>query len=289
MLGVYTTVEAFFGTFATLRRPSQLERNANYHLFKNGIKPMWEDPANANGGKWTITLRGTNPALLDRSWMWLVLALIGEELDENDSITGAVCSTRAKGDRIALWVRHKNEVDVVNRLGRRLVHLLDVEKEPGVSLEFQFMMGQPTAPARYISIHNPPVAGTPGGQQHGGSPAGGSRSGYGRRGSEQLGPAPGAYGQHQNQYGGGIGLGLGGPIGRATHSPGSGVVGLPGPGALGVGGGVGLGGLIGRTHSPGPPAGTGGSGTLSGGVPLGHKAAAIPEPKRSGPGGNGAA
>jgi translation initiation factor 4E len=31
-----------------LRLPSQLHKNANYHMFKNGIKPMWEDPANAN-------------------------------------------------------------------------------------------------------------------------------------------------------------------------------------------------------------------------------------------------
>jgi len=25
-----------------------MENSANYHLFKDGIKPVWEDPANAN-------------------------------------------------------------------------------------------------------------------------------------------------------------------------------------------------------------------------------------------------
>jgi hypothetical protein len=30
-----------------LRLPSHLNKNANYHMFKNRIKPMWEDPANA--------------------------------------------------------------------------------------------------------------------------------------------------------------------------------------------------------------------------------------------------
>jgi translation initiation factor 4E len=117
MLGIYTTVESFMSIFSTLRRPSQLERNSNYHLFKDGIKPMWEDAANQNGGKWIITLKGTNTALLDRSWMWLVLALIGEELDDNDDVTGAVVSTRSKGDRIALWIRNKNDVDLVNKIG----------------------------------------------------------------------------------------------------------------------------------------------------------------------------
>lgn len=140
MLGQYDTVEKFMTIFRTLRRPSQLERNSNYHLFKNNIKPMWEDPANTKGGKWTITLRGANQALLDRSWMWLVMALIGEDIDEADDICGAVVSTRTKGDRIALWVRDKSNVDLVNKIGRKFVSVLDLEKESGVSLEFSANM-----------------------------------------------------------------------------------------------------------------------------------------------------
>lgn len=30
-----------------------------------------------------------SPQLLDRCWSWLVYALVGEELDENDDICGA--------------------------------------------------------------------------------------------------------------------------------------------------------------------------------------------------------
>ncbi|CAJ0826023.1 6909_t:CDS:2 [Entrophospora sp. SA101] len=33
---------------------SELSTNSNYHLFKHGIKPMWEDPENERGGKWVI-------------------------------------------------------------------------------------------------------------------------------------------------------------------------------------------------------------------------------------------
>jgi hypothetical protein len=49
---------------------------------------MWEDPANANGGKWVLTMK-SNPALLDRCWSWLAMALVGEELDEKDEVCGA--------------------------------------------------------------------------------------------------------------------------------------------------------------------------------------------------------
>jgi hypothetical protein len=42
-----TQVEGFARYMNNLRLPSQLQKNANYHMFKNGIKPMWEDTANA--------------------------------------------------------------------------------------------------------------------------------------------------------------------------------------------------------------------------------------------------
>lgn len=49
---------------------------------------MWEDKANANGGKWVLTMK-SQPQLLDRCWSWLAMALVGEELDEGDEICGA--------------------------------------------------------------------------------------------------------------------------------------------------------------------------------------------------------
>ncbi|PWZ03811.1 translation initiation factor eIF4e, partial [Testicularia cyperi] len=153
-IGTYDTVETFLKVFSTLHRPSQLDRNSNYHLFKDGIKPMWEDPSNANGGKWSLTFRIKNPALLDRSWMWLVLGLIGEEMDEDDHVTGAVCSLKPRGDRITLWVRNKDDHETVNRLGKKLLSLLEIENEPGISLEFSFhTSGQPVdQPDRYMSV-----------------------------------------------------------------------------------------------------------------------------------------
>lgn len=41
-------VEDFCRLFNWVKPPSKLERSSNYHLFKSDIKPMWEDPANAN-------------------------------------------------------------------------------------------------------------------------------------------------------------------------------------------------------------------------------------------------
>lgn len=135
-IGEFDTVESFCRYFNWLKPPSKLDRNSNYHMFKSGIKPMWEDEANANGGKWVLTMKN-NPALLDRCWQWLTMALVGEELDEGDEICGAVVSLRSKVDRIQLWTRSKDDVEKMNGIGRKFVKLLDVSEADGIGLEFQ--------------------------------------------------------------------------------------------------------------------------------------------------------
>lgn len=44
----FTQVQSFCRYFNWVKKPSQLDMNTNFHIFKDKIKPMWEDPANAN-------------------------------------------------------------------------------------------------------------------------------------------------------------------------------------------------------------------------------------------------
>jgi translation initiation factor 4E len=145
VIGEFDTVETFCRYFNWLKPPSKLERNSNYHLFKSGIKPMWEDDANANGGKWVLTMKN-NPQLLDRCWTWLAMALVGEDLDEGDEICGAVVSLRSKVDRIQLWTRSKDDVEKINGIGRKMVKLLDVSDADGIGLEFQVCVSLSSLP-----------------------------------------------------------------------------------------------------------------------------------------------
>ena len=129
-------MEEFCRYFNWLKPPSKLEKNSNYHIFKSGIKAMWEDPANANGGKWVLTMKN-NLALLDRCWNWLAMVLVGEELEEGYEICGAVVSLRSKVDRIQVWTRGKDDVEKLNGIGKRLIKLLDVSEADNIGLESQ--------------------------------------------------------------------------------------------------------------------------------------------------------
>ena len=52
-------------------KPSKLQANADFHLFKAGIEPKWEDPECANGGKWTVVTN--QKANLDEMWLETVM------------------------------------------------------------------------------------------------------------------------------------------------------------------------------------------------------------------------
>ncbi|KAF8156591.1 translation initiation factor eIF 4e-like domain-containing protein [Crassisporium funariophilum] len=156
IIGEFSTVEQFCRYFNWLKPPSKLDKNSNYHIFKSGIKPMWEDPANADGGKWVLTMKG-NPGLLDRCWGWLAMALVGEELEDGDEICGAVVSLRTKVDRIQVWTRGKEDVDKLNGIGKKLVKLLDVSEADQIGLEFLFNSDDRPLPNKFLSIQAIPT------------------------------------------------------------------------------------------------------------------------------------
>jgi len=65
----FSTVESFWVCYCHLARPSSLPSPTDLHLFKDGIRPLWEDPANLNGGKWIIRFK---KAVSGRFWEDLV-------------------------------------------------------------------------------------------------------------------------------------------------------------------------------------------------------------------------
>ena len=134
-VGTFHSIETFWAVFNNVLSPSALLLNANLHLFKKGIKPMWEDAANQNGGKWTISLGKSDPKL-DKFWRELLLGLTGGVLDKpgEDEFVGIVASRRKNGDRVAVWNRRK-ENDIVMDLGRRLRKHLGAD--PTVPFEYQ--------------------------------------------------------------------------------------------------------------------------------------------------------
>ena len=52
-----------------------MEQSSNFHFFKEGIQPSWEDSANLEGGQWVFTVKGDTESLA-KSWLEVVSQLL---------------------------------------------------------------------------------------------------------------------------------------------------------------------------------------------------------------------
>ncbi|KAE8230794.1 hypothetical protein A4X09_0g1199 [Tilletia walkeri] len=145
------SVEEFWGLYNNIIPPSDLPARANYYLFKDGIRPAWEDPANSSGGKWSIQLpRDKSRESINTLWLHTMLQAIGETLEasfpdnvpnqadkfEDELVTGVIMSARPNFYRIVIWTRKadddleahaaKKEATEQTKLAQRL---LDIGKQ----------------------------------------------------------------------------------------------------------------------------------------------------------------
>lgn len=99
-----STVEDFWTIYSHLKRPSQLPSVSDYHIFKEGIRPVWEDEANKKGGKWIVRLK---KGVADRYWEDLLLAIVGDQfMEAGDEVCGAVLSVRSGEDVLNIWTKN---------------------------------------------------------------------------------------------------------------------------------------------------------------------------------------
>eukprot|EP01006_Ploeotia_vitrea_P053008 TRINITY_DN67746_c6_g2_i1.p1 TRINITY_DN67746_c6_g2~~TRINITY_DN67746_c6_g2_i1.p1 ORF type:complete len:982 (-),score=96.27 TRINITY_DN67746_c6_g2_i1:209-3082(-) len=101
-LGSFNTIQGFWMYWNNLR-VGCLKTNCNLRLFKTGIKPTWEDPHNAEGGKYVA--RNLPREKRNELWCNMVMSMVGELIEDNsnESICGVVLSTKDSGDAIQLW------------------------------------------------------------------------------------------------------------------------------------------------------------------------------------------
>lgn len=136
-VGVFDNTEDFWRIFNNVKPSSAMALNSNYHLFRTGIQPMWEDPSNIEGGKFVLTIpkKDSKSGRCDEWWLYTVLAMIGETMDlHGDQVAGAVVSIRKSQDRIALWLK-SSDPNICIPIGERWKKALEFNKTP---LKYQF-------------------------------------------------------------------------------------------------------------------------------------------------------
>jgi len=133
----FNTVEDFWGLYNHIELASKLASGCDYSLFKEGVKPMWEDDKNCRGGRWLINLdKKQRISCLDAFWLEVMLCLIGETFDDHSRfVNGAVVSVRNKGDKIGLWLGDSSQGESIMTIGRKTKDRLGIEKKTTLGFE----------------------------------------------------------------------------------------------------------------------------------------------------------
>jgi len=131
-IATFDTVEQFWRIYSHIARPGDLQGQFDFHLFKEGIKPMWEDEANVDGGKWIVRLR---KGLAPRCWENLILAILGEQFMVGEEICGAVVSVRFQEDIISVWNRTAKDNETTLRIRDTLKRVLNLP--PNTIMEYK--------------------------------------------------------------------------------------------------------------------------------------------------------
>jgi hypothetical protein len=90
VLGKFDTVQGFWSYWNNINL-AKLPVGSQIKLFKAEVSPQPEAPSNGQGGKWVIAFDRNNAQNIAQIWLLCVLALIGEQFEEN-YVVGTVLS-----------------------------------------------------------------------------------------------------------------------------------------------------------------------------------------------------
>jgi translation initiation factor 4E len=125
----FDTVEDFWGLYNHIVRATELTESSNYHLFKEHIRPAWEDPENTKGGRWMVNYSPNQRQEVNAHWLYTMLACIGGTFEDDNQICGCVVTSRMKGQfRIAIWTKDASDIAGTRQIGYTLAKALGVNK-----------------------------------------------------------------------------------------------------------------------------------------------------------------
>ena len=100
----FNTVEEFWGIYQHMRRPESLQKGTELFLFKDSIRPLWEDKANSGGGKLVLHFPKNYS---NRTWEDILVNLL--LLDEtHNKVNGCVINIKDYYVLQSIWLKNLN-------------------------------------------------------------------------------------------------------------------------------------------------------------------------------------
>jgi translation initiation factor 4E len=108
-LDSFSTVRGFWGRCDGLGGPHAWKTPCNLAVFRDGVRPLWEDPANDGGATATLCVARKRAAEWPALWTELMMCLVGETHDDADVVLGLLVGLRPGGIRANVWLRRASD------------------------------------------------------------------------------------------------------------------------------------------------------------------------------------
>ena len=107
-IGEFETIEDFWSLYQHIKKPDNCKQGIEIQMFKDPIKPMWEDEYNKKGGKLSLKLNKGYTTII---WEELILGIIGNILPKeiNEGINGIVFSSKKESNILQIWFKDYNK------------------------------------------------------------------------------------------------------------------------------------------------------------------------------------
>ncbi len=103
-LFVIKTVEDFWSLYTEWESVLPSVKDSMFFVMKKGVKPIWEDTKNRDGGCWSLRIDKAN---VETTWLELSMALVGNYLTkrsvDNEVVTGLSISPKKAFSIIKIW------------------------------------------------------------------------------------------------------------------------------------------------------------------------------------------
>ena len=96
------TPDDFLTMYSKLRKPKEMRNGCEVYFFKEGIKPLWEDHANENGGSFFMHIKKT---FANRTWENILYAVAAQNTDEVRLINGIIIRVLTLEVVFFLWTK----------------------------------------------------------------------------------------------------------------------------------------------------------------------------------------
>lgn len=156
LVASFNTVKGFWKYWNHLPQPSELLDGKMFvrgtaearktvdalMVFRDGVKPEWEDSTNATGGHFQFQLKqNLGGGLIDEYWNNIVLGMLGGTIEPADMITGVrlvdkLGNRRSPGSvRIEVWFANFEDTDKVDKLQSSLEKCMATKFDGSVSTD----------------------------------------------------------------------------------------------------------------------------------------------------------